>query len=1190
MAKTEDRTALCVIVKNEVTEIAEWILHHKSLGFLDIIVYDNESVDGTTEVLRHLQRDLGIHYIPWPTGEGGSATQISAYQDCIVSSKGAHDWVAFLDADEFLVPQGDAQLQSFLKRLDQSGAIALNWLLFGSSGLIDGTEQNAMRSYTRRAAEKWHGNRHIKCFVRPEDVQAIANPHHFKTTMPCVNVRGETMQWGQDDDAIAGIVPQDAIVHGDEFRLHHYLTRSRVHWLQRMARGQLGEDLRRESEFETFDRNEVLDNSGVPYGDQAADWLSRLPSAREILAIKESYRSSEEFQDFKAKAEKTSRMGKSLVPAGLGKISTLVFTVDYIGEGTIRGWACNEHQADPATFRIYVDKTFASSYTCDYDRPDVRDAGYFSALPGYKIILPDGLLDGRLHILSILDDMGMPVRITYATQTAFSVSFRSPKVPTVKGNLDGFEAGYFRGWAVRLDGDGKWRGGVQVEIRTNGVRVTTAMAHRPRADVAQALGYDAHCGFEVSVPPAFRRTHPQSFEVVAVPEAIELAGSPISAIVVTKPDQVMIYEVSDVVERLYREVAALRLKIRSLRNQEHYTISNYDRWYRLYRDRLKARVDEASKMYSNVVARETDPLVSIIVPVYRPALGHFRTAVQSVLAQSYERWELILVDDYSNKADLSDYLDEVAAKDQRVRVIQKPRNSGISSTTNAGIKIALGTWIVFFDHDDVLDECAVEVMVRAAQATGAKLLYSDEDKIDELGYFSEPAFKTTYNPRLLLSYNYINHLTMVDAALARSAGALRHRYDGAQDHDFLLRATRHLAAKDIHHVAEILYHWRKTETSTSTAVSAKSYAIANGRRAVADHLKQLERNGVVHPLGQSTHYRIEWAKPVIEPRVRIVIPFREQAKVTRKCLDAILFHTAYADYDVVLIDNWSCTTDAAEFVDYANAHPNVSVFRIEEEFNYSRLNNLALLNSDAEFFLLLNNDVFVEQADWLHILVGEAMLSEDVGAVAGKYLYPDRTIQHAGVIVGQGGVAGHFYTGRPADYPGYIARAQVAQNMSAVTAACMLVRASAFRAVGGLDEVNLRVAFNDIDLCLRLLEQGYQVVWTPEFVAEHHESLSRGSDNQPEMLSRFHDEVQFMQTRWPRQLEHDIFFSRFFSMDGEAFFDLVDPTEDATPIRWPRRKSATAVVPSSRRAPQLVQGENHDEANPITTVRYVSSV
>ena len=263
--------------------------------------------------------------------------------------------------------------------------------------------------------------------------------------------------------------------------------------------------------------------------------------------------------------------------------------------------------------------------------------------------------------------------------------------------------------------------------------------------------------------------------------------------------------------------------------------------------------------------------------------------------------------------------------------------------------------------------------------------------------------------------------------------------------------------------------------------------------------------------------------------MRIVIPFRDETAATRRCLEAILTRTDYPNYDVVLVDNWSCSAETEVFLRKVSHDRRVRIMRVEEEFNYSRLNNLALQESDATFFVLMNNDLFVEDNTWLRVLVSEVLLDPRVAVVAGKYLYPDRTLQHAGVILGQGGVAGHFYTGRPVAYQGYLGRAQVAQKLSAVTAACLLVRADVFRSVGGLDEANLKVAFNDVDFCLRVREAGYLITWTPDIVAEHHESLSRGSDDRAQTLGRFYDEVQYMQRRWASELSADPCYSRFFT-------------------------------------------------------------
>ena len=465
------------------------------------------------------------------------------------------------------------------------------------------------------------------------------------------------------------------------------------------------------------------------------------------------------------------------------------------------------------------------------------------------------------------------------------------------------------------------------------------------------------------------------------------------------------------------------------------------------------------------------------------------------------------------------------------------RNQGISAATNTGIAAATGAWVAFFDHDDLLVDVALEAMLLAALNAGARAAYSDEDKVDGLGILSEPHLKTDWNYRLLLTNNYACHLLMIEAGTLRELGPLRAAYDGAQDHDLLLRLSELLPAQAICHVPEILYHWRKSKGSTAAAGSAKGYAAEAGRQAILDHLARRGLPATVAAPRGSTLYDVRWEFRA-EPKVSILIPFRDQAETTRRCLECILGRTQYGNFEVVLIDNWSTKPETAAFLAEASRDPRVRVAGIEEDFNYSRLNNLAAARLDSDFLLFMNNDVFVDGADWMRLMVNEALADPHVAAVGVKLTYPNNTVQHAGVVLGVGGVADHMFRYYPRDAVGYCFRAVCAQDLSAVTAACMLCRTEAFRAVGGFDEDKLPVAFNDVDLCLRLGQAGWRIVMTPAVVAEHHESLSRGDDLSDQNLSRFYGENQVMWDRWGGLIRDDPFYNQHFSRETGMFEKL----------------------------------------------------
>jgi GT2 family glycosyltransferase len=433
-------------------------------------------------------------------------------------------------------------------------------------------------------------------------------------------------------------------------------------------------------------------------------------------------------------------------------------------------------------------------------------------------------------------------------------------------------------------------------------------------------------------------------------------------------------------------------------------------------------------------------------------------------------------------------------------------------------------------------------MVREAQRTGAQMLYSDEDKIDQAGYFLEPNFKPDWNYRYLLGCNYVCHLLFVHRNALAKAGPLDSKYNGAQDHDLVLRLSEVVSADRIHHVPEMLYHWRKTPNSTASGIFRKPYSVNAGILAVSDHLARRGVPAKVEDVRGLTLYNPIW-QHTASPKVCIIIPFKDEVQATRKCLETVLRDTDYKQFEVILIDNWSLTAEAATFVAEARRNKRARVLHVEESFNFSRLNNLASSQTNAKFLLFMNNDLFPTKKNWLRLLVNEMLADTGVAAVAGRYLYPNGTVQHAGLVVGPKGLAAHAHRGMPSTDYGFIGRIALAHEVTAVTAACMLVRASVFHEVGGFDEVGFKIAFNDVDLCLRIRAAGHRIVYCAEMIAIHHESLSRGSDDRPENELRFFQEQQFLLDRWG---DHPIFrrdpaYNPHLTVDLQTFHDLVPP-------------------------------------------------
>ncbi|MEZ8083419.1 glycosyltransferase family 2 protein [Enterovibrio norvegicus] len=523
---------------------------------------------------------------------------------------------------------------------------------------------------------------------------------------------------------------------------------------------------------------------------------------------------------------------------------------------------------------------------------------------------------------------------------------------------------------------------------------------------------------------------------------------------------------------------------------------------------------------------------SIVVPVYNPDLLQFKAMVESVVSQSYSNWQLVLVDDASDNSELNEYLAELE-NDPKVTVVVQEKNGHISTATNAGFAMATGDFVVLLDQDDLLHPDALKcVAYYLAQHPEALVLYSDEDKVDANGNRHIPHFKPEFNPDLLYSHNYISHLGVYQRELVEQVGGCRVGFEGSQDYDLLLRCLEHCRADQVVHIPYVLYHWRAVPGSTALAESEKGYAQDAGLRALQDHLGP---KGVTVELGKLANtYRARWPIPEKAPLVSVIIPTRNSKDLVEMCVNSLYENNDYAKFEVLLVDNQSDCPESLAYFAELEAQGKVRLLRYDAPFNYSAINNFAAKQANGEVLLLLNNDVEAINGDWLREMVSHA-IRPDIGCVGAKLYYPNGTLQHAGVITGLGGVAGHSHKHFPGDHPGYFKRLQITQNLSAVTAACLAVRKSVFEEVGGLNEQHLTIAFNDVDFCLKVREAGYRNLWTPYAELIHHESVSRGAEDNPEKIARFQKEIAYMKTTWGEGLLNDPHYSRWLTLDREDF-------------------------------------------------------
>jgi len=559
--------------------------------------------------------------------------------------------------------------------------------------------------------------------------------------------------------------------------------------------------------------------------------------------------------------------------------------------------------------------------------------------------------------------------------------------------------------------------------------------------------------------------------------------------------------------------------------------NDYSEWVRLY-----SSVDGTSrkKIRKSIKAMAVKPKISIVMPAYNPNLNWLHEAVNSVSSQLYDNWELCIADDCSSNPEVKNELEALQKRDARIRVVFRPQNGHISAASNSAIELATGDWLALMDQDDLLTEDALYHVAQIIVSNPeARLIYSDEDKINEDGKRFDPYFKPDWNPDLFLSHNMICHLGAYHRETVQQLGGFREGYEGAQDYDLALRITETLNTNQIVHIPRVLYHWRSHAESTAQAGSNKNYALLAGQKTLDDHFQRtgIEARTELLDFGR---YRVHYALPEDAPLVSLIIPTRNGLALTKQCIDSILEKTTYPNYEIVLVDNNSDEPEALAYFETLKEHGRIKVLRDERPFNYSALNNNAVEHANGDYVALINNDIEVISPDWLSEMMSIA-LQPGVGAVGARLWYPNDTLQHGGVIIGLGGVAGHSHKSFQRDALGYFGRAQLIQSLSAVTAACLVVSKEIYSAVGGLNEKELTVAFNDVDFCLKVRAAGYRNVWTPYAELYHHESATRGFENTPEKLKRFQEEIKYMERVWDTGNWSDPAYSPNLTLDREDF-------------------------------------------------------
>ena len=504
------------------------------------------------------------------------------------------------------------------------------------------------------------------------------------------------------------------------------------------------------------------------------------------------------------------------------------------------------------------------------------------------------------------------------------------------------------------------------------------------------------------------------------------------------------------------------------------------------------------------------PVFSIVVPAYRTPVLFLEQMIESVRSQTYPCWELCIANASPEDEQMAEVLQRYVQRDQRIHVKNLDKNLGIAENTNEAFFMASGTFVGLLDHDDLLAPQALYRMMERLEEKEIDVFYTDEDKVTtDLAEHFQPHFKPDFNLDLLRSNNYITHFFVARTELVRNVGGFRQEYDGAQDYDFIFRCVEQ--AGEICHIPEILYHWRTHKESTSDNPVSKMYAFEAGKRAIEGNLERCGVQAVVSHTKDLGFYQVEY--PVQgSPLVSVLIPNKDQKESLKKCLDSVFEKTTYSNYEIIIIENNSTESETFEYYRELQKRSNVKVITWKEGFNYSAINNFGEKEASGEYLLFLNNDVEVINPRWMEEMLGNCQRPE-VGITGAKLYYPDDTIQHAGTIIGIGGIAGHAFLNMPRSRTGYLHKASIQMNLSAVTAACMMMKRSVFEQLGGFEE-KLTVAFNDVDLCLRTVQAGYLVVYNPKVELYHYESKSRGSEDNEEKVRRFQREIEFMRSRW----------------------------------------------------------------------------
>jgi glycosyltransferase involved in cell wall biosynthesis len=576
-------------------------------------------------------------------------------------------------------------------------------------------------------------------------------------------------------------------------------------------------------------------------------------------------------------------------------------------------------------------------------------------------------------------------------------------------------------------------------------------------------------------------------------------------------------------------VAKLKRRAKRILRREQSEKKAYKKWI------AKNENWDFDVVKNEIKAFKYQPTISILMPVYNAPIRWLEKCIESVLEQVYPKLELCIADDKSTDPEIKKVLEKYAAKDSRVKVVYRTENGHISKATNSALEIATGDFAALLDNDDELSNVALYEVVKALNENPElDLIYSDEDKIDTKGNRFEPAFKPDYSPDLLLGTNYISHLGVYRTSILKEIGGFRHEFVGAQDFDLVLRFVEKTQPNKIKHIPKVLYYWRVLPTSTAANQGSKMYAFEAGRKAVEEALERRGLKGTVNHAAGYGLYDVKYDVLTYD-LVSIIIPTRDGFYDMKRCLSSIVEKTTYSNYEIIIADNGSKDEKLFELYEEFKIKlgDKFKVEVIDIPFNYSQINNIAATLASGKYYLFLNNDTEVISPDWIDTMVSFEQFDR-IGCVGAKLYYPNHAIQHAGVVVGLGGVAGHPHHMFVQGEFGYFGRLEINVNYSAVTAACVMVKATDFHEVKGFDE-ELSVAYNDVDLSLKIMELGRDNVWLHGVELFHYESQTRGYDVSPEKKARLEKESNLFSSKWQKYIDADPHYNINLTRTGGNF-------------------------------------------------------